>query len=695
MHVAEVSIASFRHLEAVHLGPLPAPGKTSDLVVLAGPNAGGKSSILELLAFALSNTWGWTWKVRRTFPESSFEIRFGLNDADIERIEQGVAGDEALDPTGLLPELRSRRSYLRGFDYPQGEYGSDPALHDGLHRLVSRSLSEHTRALFLRSDRYYSQQGYRREKIFESNRRLDPAYWRSIAFTLTDLQYADQMEFLIEQVYNYPRTVGIHVLEEEAGTAAGPRPSDPLSAYDKLFQELFPQYRIGRRSGDLPPDQLYISLPTGQELPFTDLSSGEQEAFFILSSFIRHDIRSSMVFIDEPELHLHPELVRRMVRIMLRIRPSNQLWLGTHAAELIDEAGRDRTYFVFRSAPAEPGEAIRASDDEGFIEQLRSMFGYAGYVGLARRLVFVEGDASSADRRVFISLFPQYSDQIRFVPLNSADNALRIHRAVLSILSEGLGHCEFFLIRDRDYLPPEIVQRYEKETSGRVFVLKRHEIENYLLDSLTISEVIAELLEQTITPDEVEDTLRDVARSLAGTVLRDMVTARLNSHFHLHDCSIGSFEANREWLHAENGWDAGIVNAATDRFRTAFDEAARDVTGRARPEEVDRQVQLAKDEILGSLAGPGWKELFPGKQVLERFGTRVGFPKGPVFINALIRKLAGHQSRVDPELRDIMSRIVGANNTGPAPAETSAGSGSDPTAGPPSTPPAPPATGAG
>jgi len=666
VYVAEVHIASFRHLKDVHIGPLPEPGTSSDIVVLAGPNGGGKSSVLELLAYALSNTWGWTWNVRRTFPDSSFEIRFGLTSTDIERIQKDVAKGSSSDPHNLLPELRTGRSYYRGFNYPDGEYARDSTLNDRLHSLVSHNLSEHTRALFLRSDRYYTQKAYQRNKIFDWRRRLGSGYLHSISFTLTDEQYTDQMEFLIEQGYTYPRAVGEHILDSEAGRTSEPRPADPLGPYDELFQQLFPQYRLARPHGELPPDQLHITLPDGKDLPFTDLSSGEQEVFFLLSFFLRHDIRSSMVFIDEPELHLHPELVRRMVRIMLRIKPGNQLWLGTHTAELIEEAGRDRTYFVSRAGPAEPGSVTRCSDEERFVEQLRTIFGFAGYVGLARRLVFLEGNASSPDRRVLINLFPEYADQVRFVPLNSSENALRIHRAVLAILGEGLAHCDFFLIRDRDYLPEEVISKYRQDTSGKLFVLGRHEIENYLLDTATISEVVSEL-HSPMTPEQVQETLRDVSRSLAGAVLRDMVAARLNCYFQLHDCSIGNFEATSEWLDSSLSWHDNIVNAATERFRERFSGASNDITHHATPQEVDQQVAKAKEEITVALQGSGWKELFPGKELLEGFGKRVGFGKGPVFINAVIRKLAVNPSRIDSELRQIMSQIAkdgGANPRG-------------------------------
>jgi predicted ATPase len=62
--------------------------------------------------------------------------------------------------------------------------------------------------------------------------------------------------------------------------------------------------------------------------------------FFLLSFFIRHRVEHSVITIDEPELHLHPELARRLVRLMLSVKPGNQIWLATHNGEIIDEAGR-------------------------------------------------------------------------------------------------------------------------------------------------------------------------------------------------------------------------------------------------------------------------------------------------------------------------------------------------------------------
>ena len=655
MHVAQIEIARFRHVLDAKVGPLGPPGPRSDLVVLAGPNGGGKSSIVDLVAFALTNTWGWNWQVRRSFPNSSFELAFGLSEDDLAQIRTRIADNPALDTDGVFGRLQDERKYYRGFDFPGGMFAADQRFHQAAHQLVTTCLRDRIRGLYLRSDRYYAQRGYDRNQIWNSARRLQSGYLQSIAFTLTEQQYGDQMEFLIEQAYHYPRTVGLHQLRLEEGQDADVRPPNPLDAYNALFQQLFPQYSFARASDELR-DQLYINLPDGTEIPFTDLSSGEQEVFFVLTFVLRHDVRDSMIFVDEPELHLHPELARRMVQILLDLRPANQVWLATHNAELIDEAGRDKTYWVSRSAPGSPAQVAVASDEAEHIEQLRSVFGYSGYVGLAvSSYLSKEGDASSPDRRVWVELFASAASRVRLIPINSASTALRINRAALELLSAGIGPSEFFLIRDRDYLSEEQVQAYA--APGRLFVLRRHEIENYLLNADAIAEVMSELLATRTPAASVEAGLHQAAKALVGRVFRDLTTARLNALFQLEDASIGGFEAQRDWLVPDGTWDQAILDAATDRFRETIAGIAARIAERIGPDAVNAILQETASDVLQAVQDGTWRQPLPGKELLSAFGQRAGFQRGPVLANALIRNLAGRPERVDPELRQIVDAI--------------------------------------
>ena len=82
-----------------------------------------------------------------------------------------------------------------------------------------------------------------------------------------------------------------------------------MRAYGELLARLYPDYSFAEAPADIP-DNLYVNIPSGDRIAFQDLSSGEKEVFFILSFFLRNDVRDAIVVLDEPELHLHEAGIR-------------------------------------------------------------------------------------------------------------------------------------------------------------------------------------------------------------------------------------------------------------------------------------------------------------------------------------------------------------------------------------------------
>ena len=309
------------------------------------------------------------------------------------------------------------------------------------------------------------------------------------------------------------------------------------------MQRLFPGYRFADADEEIPSN-LFIQIPSGEVVPFQDLSSGEKEVFFILSFFLRHDVSNAVIVIDEPELHLHPELARLLVRTMQSIKPGNQVWLATHNPEIIDEAGRDRVSYVARDPETFKATVIKGTEEVEALRVMKDMFGFSGYIGIAKRMVFLEGENSSSDRKVFSSVFPDYGSNLRFIPANSSENQSRINAAIMSILEADLGWTYFYLLRDRDYLTQESISKYNEHASGRVYVRKRHEIENYLLDDALIAKVQTEIFSKAINADQVKNRLKNIARRISGEVLRDMVSFRLNLIYRPEDFSLGKVWIN-------------------------------------------------------------------------------------------------------------------------------------------------------
>ncbi len=126
MYVKKIEIAKYRHIKDVCLGPFTAPMGPSEIIVLAGPNGGGKSSILELISLTLSQAWSLTYNLNRTQPESSFEIQLGLLPKEIDLVTSYTATNDTQKEA--LEQLKTGQYYCRGFQYLDGEYEKNKAL---------------------------------------------------------------------------------------------------------------------------------------------------------------------------------------------------------------------------------------------------------------------------------------------------------------------------------------------------------------------------------------------------------------------------------------------------------------------------------------------------------------------------------------------------------------------------------------
>lgn len=653
MYVKEIEIGRYRHLKNVSFGPFRAPEAQSSLVVLAGTNGSGKSSVLELVSKALSDSWSLTYQLNRAAPESSFEVTFGVSPQEVELVSASTEG-QALnaDQQAAIDYLKAHGSYRRSFGFEAGEYAKSPAIHNYLHSRVTNAVrAAHDRSLgfFLGADRSYHNRKLEQKKFFQYEALTKPNHWRSFSFQPPRAQYEDMFDFLVMWRFYFARDLGAWYQDHADGADAAIGQPPPEDEYGRLLSLVYPGYRF--TDGDIgAPTDLFVRLVTGETVPFSDLSSGEKEVFFILCFFQRHGVEDAVILIDEPELHLHPDLTRRLVRTMQRVKPHNQIWLATQSAAVIEEAPDDAVFFLSRGESSAI-EVVRATEEDEARACLREFFGYSGYIGLAQAMVFTEGRSASADRRAFSRLMPGGGTDVRFVPSASSTSLERINRAVLSLVEANLARCHFFLIRDRDYLTLEAVQGMQSRGDGKLFVLGRHELENYLLEPRSISEVLSTFYGHSLSPEQVLGELRAVAESLMLQTLRDMVAFRLNLIHRPEDFTVPKV------LEGERAWSAGWVKSKHEELGSHLRSRYNDVLAQAKAVSFDEVFANCSDELAESLRGEGWLSAMPGKEVIKSFCIRLKLGEPNVFRNAVIDVLSRRPNLVAEDLRAILKHI--------------------------------------
>jgi predicted ATPase len=102
--------------------------------------------------------------------------------------------------------------------------------------------------------------------------------------------------------------------------------------------------------GDSPESGFDVFFnDAGSRVPLDALSSGQLELFLLAGSALPGEREPSLICIDEPELHLDPQWHRLILRALRMLRPETQLIVGTHSPEIYEAVLSHERHFLVPS----------------------------------------------------------------------------------------------------------------------------------------------------------------------------------------------------------------------------------------------------------------------------------------------------------------------------------------------------------
>lgn len=390
---------------------------------------------------------------------------------------------------------------------------------------------------------------------------------------------------------------------------------DPMQPFKEIFSLLLAPKELVDPSAR--EQRLFYEID-GQKFEFTSLSSGEREVVNIAFDFLLRNPRDCIVFFDEPELHLHPELSYRLIQTLQHIGENNQFILSTHSPDVIT-ASLDRSV-IFLSPPAanpdeEFNQAIQVGEADATNQALRLLGQSVGIISLGKRIVLIEGEESSLDKHTYGSIIRNRWPGLVLVP-SGGKHVIESFSVVYDrVLSKTLWGVDFFMLCDRDSAP-QPTEAAAAQTTGRLRVLSKYHLENYFLDENVWAEAFA--------PMEPEDSwLRSPAkiRARLRADARDLVcyATALAATTHVRQLA-GNVNIMPKDCHGKNSDEIAMLlentaSAETTRLGETLDVA-----------KVRQFAAEYHERLVASLDADDdtWKDLTPGKPLLSRFAHAAG-----------------------------------------------------------------------
>jgi hypothetical protein len=332
------------------------------------------------------------------------------------------------------------------------------------------------------------------------------------------------------------------------------------------------------------------------------------------------------VVFDEPELHLHPELSYKLLHALRHSGSRNQFIFVTHSPDIITASLEHSVVFVSPPKLDGSNQAIPVREDDATNEALRLIGQSIGIVSLGKKIVLIEGAHTSLDKQTYGAILKNRFPGLVLVPSGGRGLIQSFHAVAESVLSRSLWGVDFFMLCDRDALPPgaESVE-LEAKSGGRLRVLKRYHLENYFLEERVLARLFKDWEpEHSWLHDEgsILARLQEIARTMIPYATALIVAARQREQF-------GNLDLMVKKCHGKT----------IDELSALLIERSRAESSRFGKTVLDASIeQIARETyalLNASIEDGSWKALLPGKAILEQFASAANVQSGRLKIRYL------------------------------------------------------------
>lgn len=347
MKLVHAVIENFRHIDRLELDFTDSVGRVRDISVIVGPNASGKTTVLDALAMGVGCVTELPCGrpdlvlspraiVRRgaLHAQVTCRVRFSPEETETTRRlyilseeDRQIPDTEDATITWTYPDPKG--------EYPLGHIRCEP--WDAWHLFKGRVKV----ARLLSTGRVDWSWFERAGGVFTFDQQRT-GMGKTIRREIWDIIHRRGNEGEPDERYTTdPRTILLALAVQSLLPPVDERQFDQFKHIQERYAEICaPRRIVGAVRDELGQPELVFTDGT-YEYRYDGLSSGEQMLLLFLIRMVTEHVHQSIVLVDEIELHQHPLWQRKLLYLLPRIGQSNQIIATTHSAYLRDVLPRE------------------------------------------------------------------------------------------------------------------------------------------------------------------------------------------------------------------------------------------------------------------------------------------------------------------------------------------------------------------
>lgn len=345
-----------------------------------------------------------------------------------------------------------------------------------------------------------------------------------------------------------------------------------------------------------------------------ELSSGEKAIIQMGFPLVEHRIRAAIerlkgaadtstwnevtVLIDEPEIHLHPNLQMKLLDYLRGVaaEEGTQVIITTQSPTIVEHATFEELFLLRPVELVLPGEnqLIPVATDEERLTFLRNTFGTTSNLTAMQPVVLAEGvsDEKATNvvgaRQMFRALSPKF-DSVTLVAGGGKSECLKLRGQLQEALQTFSPNLKVMAIIDQDTTVPSTKVEH-------VHVLPVSVVENFAIDPAVVWQTIQGVVQKTNFK-----SVDDVAAAL-DVILDAMEEDEIHRRL-LQALDFDGFRAKLPVVDIPRQLDEHVA-----ALRAKYDKSA-----------IDKKLADAKTVVADIATAKRRRELYDGKKILARF----------------------------------------------------------------------------